>query len=89
MRCVICKGNVKGSGNNPDPIQKDGKCCNTCNFLLVIPARMGDIVKCTQCKDWKNLNELMVLAEAELGLGPISDYVLCLTCYEEYTNEED
>ena len=27
-------------GNNPDPITK-GRCCDTCDCLIVIPARMG------------------------------------------------
>ena len=27
-------------GNNPDPIAK-GRCCDTCDCLIVIPARMG------------------------------------------------
>ena len=27
-------------GNNPDPITK-GRCCDTCDCLIVIPARLG------------------------------------------------
>ena len=33
-------GVVGCMGNNPDPITQ-GRCCDTCDCLIVIPARMG------------------------------------------------
>lgn len=39
--CVICGKTIKGEwGNNPRPIKKDGKCCDSCNMTKVIPARI-------------------------------------------------
>jgi hypothetical protein len=39
--CVICDKNSIGFGNNPAPVKDEGKCCDKCNFLEVIPARVG------------------------------------------------
>lgn len=40
-KCCICKKELKtNEGNNPDPIKKKGKCCNKCNWEIVIPARL-------------------------------------------------
>lgn len=53
MKCVICNGEIKGEvittpskfqialeyGNNADPVAI-GKCCDKCNYSIVIPARM-------------------------------------------------
>jgi hypothetical protein len=60
MKCCICKGDIEKErdpitnkvyweeGNNAQPY-KDGRCCNICNFQLVIPYRivMGriDVIK--------------------------------------------
>ena len=42
MNCVICETSLKkGEKNNPDPIKKKGSCCDHCNFMMVVPARMG------------------------------------------------
>ena len=43
-RCVICSHYFTGWGNNPDPIKNYGECCNTCNTMKVIPARLGRII---------------------------------------------
>jgi len=45
MECSICKGEieVKGNwtqGNNAQPIN-DGRCCDNCNYTIVIPARFN------------------------------------------------
>ena len=51
MQCVICKGEIEkrytasgemywDSGNNALPVA-DGRCCDKCDCLVVIPARMG------------------------------------------------
>ena len=40
--CKICKNKYKGYGHNAEPIIK-GKCCNACNYMKVIPARLTQI----------------------------------------------
>ena len=49
MKCVICKHPIEiktiGStvwrqGNNAQPVA-DGRCCDLCDCLVVIPTRMG------------------------------------------------
>lgn len=37
--CSICGFKYEGYGNNAEPIN-DGKCCDTCNIMRVIPARI-------------------------------------------------
>lgn len=39
-RCVICKLLFFGYGNNPAPVKKKGRCCNACDFTVVIPTRI-------------------------------------------------
>ena len=53
MKCVICTDEIKGEvittsskfqialeyGNSADPVAI-GKCCDKCNYSIVIPARM-------------------------------------------------
>ena len=40
--CVICKEPIVGYGNNPDPVvdYSVGRCCDKCNFAVVVPERM-------------------------------------------------
>ena len=41
FKCVICKETIKDQyGNNPDPVKTRGKCCDSCNWKVVIPTRM-------------------------------------------------
>lgn len=42
--CSICGNNYYGYGNNALPVIA-GRCCNQCNTLVVIPARMREIQK--------------------------------------------
>ena len=50
MKCCICKEKIKKEingwdrGNNALPI-KDGRCCNKCNYTIVIPARFYQLQK--------------------------------------------
>ena len=37
--CCICGKRFKGYGNNPDPLKKEGRCCDECN-KEVIKARL-------------------------------------------------
>jgi hypothetical protein len=50
--CCLCKREFTGYGNNPLPLyNKEGRCCNLCNIMQVIPARL-------KLKEWKDgLNE--------------------------------
>lgn len=40
--CSICKGIFFGYGNNPEPIESEGRCCDDCNNRHVITARLGN-----------------------------------------------
>lgn len=43
--CSICKQRFRGFGNNPWPVtQGEGdRCCDDCNSMKVIPARMASL----------------------------------------------
>ena len=40
--CCICGEEFEGFGNNSYPINKDenARCCDVCNYTVVIPARI-------------------------------------------------
>jgi DNA-directed RNA polymerase subunit RPC12/RpoP len=38
--CVLCGGRFEGWGNNPAPITNRGRCCDNCNWKIVIPIRL-------------------------------------------------
>lgn len=40
--CCICGKEFEGWGNNPYPVVKeeDARCCDDCNAMYVIPARL-------------------------------------------------
>ena len=40
--CCICGGVFTGYGNNPYPVDENenARCCDNCNALYVIPARL-------------------------------------------------
>ena len=48
MKCSICGDTIEvtwfgwAEGNNAEPVN-DGRCCDTCDFSVVIPARMEAI----------------------------------------------
>lgn len=44
-KCCICGKEIKGYGNNPWPVKKDGLCCDECNSEAVIPARIKNMYK--------------------------------------------
>ena len=37
--CSICSRVYTGSGNNAAPVN-DGRCCNGCNIVVVLPERL-------------------------------------------------
>lgn len=43
-KCCFCGRWCSGYGNNPEPILPDGKnkCCDDCNFGIVVPRRLHD-----------------------------------------------
>ena len=43
--CCICGKPFVGYGNNPYPVVKDenARCCDTCNDIVVIPARIANL----------------------------------------------
>lgn len=34
--CCICGEEFIGFGNNPDPIKKEGRCCDICNNRVIL-----------------------------------------------------
>ena len=36
INCVICKAAIPDWGHNPDPISKTGRCCDSCNHLVIV-----------------------------------------------------
>ncbi len=42
--CSICKNTYTGLGNNAIPINS-GRCCDKCNKDIVVPIRLGIIVR--------------------------------------------
>jgi len=51
MKCCICEGEIQpqmvndivvwDQGNNAEPVVENGRCCDDCNWSVVIPARLG------------------------------------------------
>jgi len=39
-KCTICRIDIQGHGNNPSPVKEEGKCCDMCNSLIVLPHRL-------------------------------------------------
>ncbi len=39
-KCTICRIDIQGHGNNPSPVKEEGKCCDMCNSLVVLPHRL-------------------------------------------------
>ena len=44
INCVICNSAIPDFGHNPDPISKIGRCCDSCNYLVIV-ARIKDAYK--------------------------------------------
>lgn len=42
QKCVICEKSFSGFGNNPEPVEYGGRCCDDCNAGVVIPRRILD-----------------------------------------------
>lgn len=44
-KCCICGKKFTGHGNNADPVEKYGECCDDCNINVVVPRRVLDAKK--------------------------------------------
>ena len=42
--CVLCNEVAEGYGNNPEPLAKEGRCCDKCNNE-VIARRFVDMMR--------------------------------------------
>lgn len=53
MECCICGKEFEGYGNNPYPVCKgeDDRCCDECDAMYVIPARIVELIR---EKEYKN-----------------------------------
>lgn len=38
--CIICGVESEGYGSNPDPVIDSGRCCDNCNYTVVLPKRI-------------------------------------------------
>ena len=38
--CCLCNKEMYEFGNNPYPLKETGSCCDVCNYIKVIPARI-------------------------------------------------
>jgi len=43
LKCCLCGGDAGKYGNNAEPV-KSGRCCDVCNSVVVIPARLYAIL---------------------------------------------
>ena len=64
MKCCICGKEIEGFGNNPWPVNNNDRerCCDDCNWTVVIPARMLNLrrreaMKCSQQE--KNISGIL------------------------------
>lgn len=39
-RCCICGGELRKGGNAPYPVATCGRCCDACNYGVVLPKRI-------------------------------------------------
>lgn len=39
-RCCLCGGELKKGGHDPYPIAEEGRCCDACNWAVVLPKRI-------------------------------------------------
>ena len=40
LHCCICGEPINGFGNDPWPYNMEGRCCDICNYTVVIPVRI-------------------------------------------------
>tara|TARA_R110000824_G_scaffold196246_6_gene379434 strand:+ start:2522 stop:2791 length:270 start_codon:yes stop_codon:yes gene_type:complete len=81
MKCCICNGEIEkkkdpttgkvywDGGENAQPV-KDGRCCETCNWGVVIPARMANMQRSRETAQ----------EEAERKCGGCGEMRISCTC---------
>ena len=42
--CCICGEFFAGWGNNRLPVKEEGECCDICNSMFVVPARIKKMI---------------------------------------------
>ena len=72
--CDFCGEPIHGEENSTFPVKKDGKCCDTCFFDVVLPARV-DGAKSVKAHD--SLQDLDMLIESEKEA--IDDYTRAIS----------
>lgn len=58
-RCIICSGPIVGYGNNAEPV-KVGRCCDSCNATVVIPARIKSLFNKDNLKESVNTQNVIL-----------------------------
>lgn len=43
--CCICRKEFEGYGNNPWPMRPNGRCCDRCDQMFVIPEKIRLVIK--------------------------------------------
>jgi hypothetical protein len=82
MLCSICFNDIPSvngwdSGNNAEPVNY-GRCCDTCNNNVVIPARINMMMRKPshaalidmRREQFRIMSHIMMAAESELELKP-------------------
>lgn len=79
MKCCICNKEIKGYGHNADPV-KDGRCCDDCNFEIVVPTRVNQM----------NILQQAAIAQANFtkGIYEMNGYETKTTFYGDFTIAE-
>lgn len=39
-RCCLCGGELRKGGHDPYPVAEEGRCCDACNWGVVLPRRV-------------------------------------------------
>ena len=47
------------------------------------------MTKCSSCKDRFDDDRLILLCESQLGFGSLSDYIVCVNCYNKFERDLD
>lgn len=58
FKCCLCGKECTGYGNNPEPLAKEGRCCDKCNSTKVIPARLDKLGYILNYEDGDELDEV-------------------------------
>lgn len=67
MKCNLCGREIEGYGNNPAPLIQidDDRCCDLCDSMYVIPARIAQLTEHFTEEEWATITREI---RAENGL---------------------